>query len=103
MLYTFNQYTKCACRDSYLGNGQLQLHHVFWLGHRGLESRVQKKDPIQVLPTANGVIVHKQHLIHGWEVLTPHPAPRFSCHKTHIEGERVIISAQCQYLDALLH
>ncbi len=103
MLYTFNQYTKCACRYSYLGNEQLQLHHVFWLGHRGLRAVSKRRIPFRSLPTAQR---------HNRPQTAPYPrlgstdispGPQVSCHKTHIEGERVIISAQCQYLDALLH
>lgn len=62
----------------YLGNRQLQLDHVLRFGDWGLEGRIQEQDAIQVLPASHRVVIHKQDLVHCWEVLTPHTSPRFS-------------------------
>lgn len=70
---------------SYLGNRQLQLDHVLRFGDRGLEGRVQEQDAIQVLPASHRVVIHKQDLVHCWEVLTPHASPRF-CWKESNKG-----------------
>lgn len=62
----------------YLSDRQLQLDHVLRFGDRGLESCVEEQDAIQVLPTSHRIVIHKQDLVHCWEVLTPHASPRFS-------------------------
>lgn len=72
---------------SYLGDGQLQVNQIFSLAHRGLEGSVQQQDAVEVLPTPDCVVIHKKHLVHGGDVLTPDATARFSCDTTRNETQ----------------